>query len=693
MDIKQQSGLIRENVHSGASVLGNSITVEPKIIDGGSGNNDFYNTTHSSDRVVERENGSINTVIAATSSTLPQNILTDRGNGNNISNDSDNILIGNDDRNRLFGKGGDDTLYSNGGNDFLDGGSGKDTMFGGRGNDIFIVDNVDDKVIEFKNQGVDTVLSSIDYTLPQYVENLTLTGNQALKGEGNDDDNRLIGNGNNNQLMGWKGNDIIYGLGGHDTIYGGDGADRLFGGVGNDTLIGGKDIHPLKNIYGDPYWGDINDGDDYLDGGVGNDILMGGNGDDTYFFAKGYGHDTIIDYRIPGIETLSDPEGNNTVRFGLGIRPEDLDISVDVLSGGLISDIWKVNIKGTDDILFIRNQNADINPAIMNFEFDSRTLQAWTLAESVGIRGNIRDIAIDKDQAYRMNIDDFSIGSDNSAPEFTYKIEKITGGRLAYVTVDEQVNEWVESDTFSYFDGGNLIFVPDNNVADAAIQFRFVASDSVSKNDDAYHTIHFTLKDLPDSGEKILFGDASDNSIIGGDSNDKLYGLDGNDILDGKAGNDVLYGGAGDDTYLFGQGYGTDTIIDTEGSNSVRFAKGISWADLTLSDNYQAGTRTGGSAWQIGFKDTQDSLIIENQSDSKNTSITSFIFYNEILTHNMLLEKINSGITENTLNYADNAEPIQTAVQAPVEGSYSYTDDSSSMAMPRAEDYSAAPLI
>ena len=36
-------------------------------------------------------------------------------------------------------------------------------------------------------------------------------------------------------------------------------------------------------------------GDDYLAGGKGNDTLDGGNGTNSYAFAKGDGHDTIID--------------------------------------------------------------------------------------------------------------------------------------------------------------------------------------------------------------------------------------------------------------------------------------------------------------------------------------------------------------------------------------------------------------
>ena len=50
----------------------------------------------------------------------------------------------------LSGLGGNDRLFGNGGNDVLDGGAGADILRGGAGNDNYIVDNLNDTVVESK---------------------------------------------------------------------------------------------------------------------------------------------------------------------------------------------------------------------------------------------------------------------------------------------------------------------------------------------------------------------------------------------------------------------------------------------------------------------------------------------------------------------------------------------------------------
>jgi Ca2+-binding RTX toxin-like protein len=183
-----------------------------------------------------------------------------------------------------LGKAGNDKRYGDAGNDTLDGGIGMDTMYGGDGNDTYYVDGSGDVVFEYANQGIDTVISSITYTLGNNVEKLTLTGT-AIEGIGNRLDNVITGNSAYNMLYGNEGNDTLYGDAGNDYLFGEAGDNIMYGGDGNDILIGdtGNEL----------FYGGI--GNDTLIGRGGNDTLTGEGGNDNYQFSIGYGSDIIND--------------------------------------------------------------------------------------------------------------------------------------------------------------------------------------------------------------------------------------------------------------------------------------------------------------------------------------------------------------------------------------------------------------
>src|SRR3989440_110505 len=90
--------------------------------------------------------------------------------------------------------------------DTMDGGAGADSMVGGTGDDIYFVDNPGDLVVEQQSEGIDEVRSTINYTLPDWVNNLTLIGS-AVSGTGNGIDNVITGNELANVLAGGDGND------------------------------------------------------------------------------------------------------------------------------------------------------------------------------------------------------------------------------------------------------------------------------------------------------------------------------------------------------------------------------------------------------------------------------------------------------------------------------------------------------
>ena len=211
----------------------------------------------------------------------------------------------------LTGSNFADKLTGSSADNILDGGAGADTMAGRNGDDVYIVDDEGDVVTEYDNQGaggIDTVRSSVSYTLPVNVEKLTLTGSGPIDGTGNAHSNVIIGNGAANVIHGKDGADTLRAGGGDDTIDGGPGGDTASyfdapaavtvslaiqgtgqdsGGDGLDTLISIENLNGSSfgdHLVGD---GDANrldgkDGNDTLAGGGGSDSLIGGDGDDLY---------------------------------------------------------------------------------------------------------------------------------------------------------------------------------------------------------------------------------------------------------------------------------------------------------------------------------------------------------------------------------------------------------------------------
>jgi Ca2+-binding RTX toxin-like protein len=144
---------------------------------------------------------------------------------------------------KLSGNSSANVIWGGGGDDSLNGGGGADRLFGGAGDDTYIVDSAGDVVREvttpgIDDGGVDVVKSGATFSLPAFVENLTLTGSAAINGAGNALDNIVYGNDAANRIWGLDGADRLYGYDGSDTLAGGGGDDILTGGGGADTMNG-----------------------------------------------------------------------------------------------------------------------------------------------------------------------------------------------------------------------------------------------------------------------------------------------------------------------------------------------------------------------------------------------------------------------------------------------------------------------
>ena len=355
---------------------------------GGLGN-DIYHSKNAGDTIVEYGYEGNDTVYADTDFTLPTHVenltLTGYGNHYGFGNNSNNTLIGNNGNNRLSGGRGSDTLHGMDGNDLLmggddrdylyggsgndvlqggegndlldggygndtlDGGSGADSMSGGYGDDIYYVDNVNDTVTEGWFEGTDTIYSSVSYTAPTNVENLTLTGSNNIFGIGNYGNNTLTGNSGHNRLSGEDGNDTLYGMSGDDTLSGGNGYDYLNGG----------------------------DGDDYIAGGLGSDTIVTGAGRDTVAF-------TASDIRDGSTDRLTD--------FNPYMDKLDLSAMRSLLSGNNAKLSWSE--------MFVSNPSYyDADRSYLVFDSAQQTL-AYRAA---GASSNTVFAKFDSDQAVWLN--------------------------------------------------------------------------------------------------------------------------------------------------------------------------------------------------------------------------------------------------------------------------------------------------
>ena len=142
---------------------------------------------------------------------------------------------------RVQGTDVDDTLVATGsGSQVLNGDLGADTLIGqGTGSTLYVVDDAGDTVTETDTNTahIDTVQTSVSWTLGNNVEVLDLVGNKALTGLGNALDNTLKGNDGDNVLDGKGGSDVLIGGGGAD-VYRFSGWNDLGVGAARDEVDG-----------------------------------------------------------------------------------------------------------------------------------------------------------------------------------------------------------------------------------------------------------------------------------------------------------------------------------------------------------------------------------------------------------------------------------------------------------------------
>ena len=402
----------------------------------------------------------------------------------------------------LTGDNLSNALIGAAGADVLNGGGATDALYGGSGDDVFIVDRSDDLAIENANEGADTVLAPVTFTLGANVEYLVLQGVLSIGGYGNALSNWIYGNGAGNVVDGGAGADVLLGGAGDDSYYADNAGDRIVesAGEGVDAVYAsvdfalGADVEWLF-LQGGAAWGTGNDlgnviigtsAANQLNGVAGADAMYGGAGDDVYYVDSP--DDRAIENQSAGADTVY----SSAAAFILGDHLEYL-----VLYNG--------GIDGSG--------NAQDN---------------WIYGNSLSnqLRGNgglDRFVGRAGDDVYY--VDSFNDAVFENAGEGSDSIYAALDAGGAY-TIADHVEFLVLSGFFSIsaFGNGANNFLYGNNAGNVL--------DGGSGNDSLLGLI----------GPDVIYGGAGSDTIQGGEGDDFLYG---------QAGRDNLFGETGADRFIF----------------------------------------------------------------------------------------------------------------------------------------------
>ncbi|MGN7875044.1 beta strand repeat-containing protein [Roseateles sp. 22389] len=443
----------------------------------------------------------------------------------------------------------------------LDGGAGADTMIGGTAaNTTFVVDNVGDVVRGEDGVGplsIDSVEASISYALTAGVENLTMTGSAATRGNGNELNNVLDGSTNAaaNTLIGGLGDDF-YRVDASDIIVekAGEGFDTaVIVSAGSATMFQLDLASSVERLVLDEKVGAIgllgSDLDDNFAGNSASNLMIGGAGNDV--MDDGW----IIDplwkrYIVSGYDTLNGGAGDDRITTHGGS---------DLIIGGTGNDTisFAFDLRGSARVHFDRGDGAD-----------------WLGATTEGGISIEYGSGIDASEvALARRGDDLLLKAGNADDSMTFSNAFVDsslspfGARISSVSFADGFQ--LNSEQFqTLYVNGKLDVVTENG--DALIGT--VAADTLSGA----------------SGDDRIAAGAGDDSVNGDDGYDLLSGGAGSDDISGGLGNDTLVGGQGNDVYRFNAGDGRDQIVDTQGTDTIVLGTGLTEAVMQVSSSWPA---------------------------------------------------------------------------------------------------------
>jgi Ca2+-binding RTX toxin-like protein len=594
-------------INGTGTVMNNVITGNGynNILDGGAGSdtliggagNDTYGVDDAGDVVVENANEGIDTVQSSISYTLGSNFenLTLMGTAaiNGTGNDLDNIILGN---------------------------SADNQMVGGLGNDTYGVDNAGDVVVENANEGIDTVQSSISYTLGVNFENLTLVGPAAINGVGNDLDNIILGNSANNQMTGGLGNDT-YGV--HNTgdvivENANEGVDTvrssitytLGANLENLILTGTSFINGTGNALNNSITG--NNGYNTLNGELGADTMAGGAGNDIYV-VDDVG-DVVIENANEGTDIVQ-----SSISYMLGANVENLTLT----------GTAAINATG-NELANTLTGNSDINQLAGGLGDDTYVID--NLVDAVIENSGEGTDTVKSSISYTLgaNLENLTLTGFSTINGIGNELDNVITGTL-YANVltgnlgNDTLNGGGGADTM--LGGlGNDTYVVDN-AGDVVTEYTDEGTDTVKSS--ISYLLGNNLENLTLTGFSSIngTGNSLDNVLIGNNYNN---------VLNGGAGNDWLRGGLGNDTYVWGTAAGNDTIESYEGTSgngtdTLQFQNlQLASLEFSLSNNDLVCTIT----------QTGESICLTNWNLGANYQVDTFQFSDQSLTAAQVSQRI-----------------------------------------------------
>lgn len=445
------------------------------------------------------------------------------GTGNDLieGGAADNKAAWAPDNNFLYGGAGNDTIIGGLNNDYIDGGSGADNMRGGKGDEIYSVNSVNDVILEEKDEGNDTAVSSLDYILNANVENLRLAEGFNINGTGNSLNNSIIGNSQDNILD---------------------------GGTGNDTMIGGK-------------------GDDsyYVDNVDDHAVELASEGRDTVNSRISY----TLGANVENLTLLDFSKAQKGIADGANSRvygyPKACEL--DYMQGNAV-----VGYKGTCGMVSIANLATQANKALSEAQVVQTAINNnWCVTSSTatdyqrGASNYVQQQSLLNAYGFK---NDVIKGYNEQAIA-----NLIKGGRGVIISLNAG-KLWGDN---NYLDNGgvNHVVTLSGVACDAttgAIKGFYIADSGRGLVSDM--TRYVSIADFRNAAnvvnaysiytiDPVKLWEENINAT-GNELANVITGNRGNNVLKGGLGNDTLIGQAGDDTYEFTMGDGSDTLIDND---------------------------------------------------------------------------------------------------------------------------------